>query len=134
VVLLRRTGLGAPEILLVRRLRPPFQEEWALPGGFVDEGESPERAARRELQEETGLRVRELRQIGAFGEPGRDPRGWTVSVAFWGWTRGDEGTPRAADDAEELAWWPTDALPDLAFDHAQIVARALENREPVHDA
>ncbi len=68
-----------PEILLIQRNHPPFAGHWALPGGFVDEDEPLETAARRELFEETGLESPELRQLGAFGDPGRDPRGWTVT-------------------------------------------------------
>src|SRR5262245_44480516 len=66
-----------PKVLLIRRRHEPFAGRWALPGGFVDEGESLEEAARRELREETGISVKELEQLRTFGEPGRDPRGWT---------------------------------------------------------
>ncbi len=122
IVLIKEGGDG-PEILLIERNHPPFAGHWALPGGFVDENEPLEAAARRELFEETGLEPPELRQLGAFGDPGRDPRGWTVSVAFW--TRITEAvTPRAGDDAAAARWWPLDALPPLAFDHADIVRQA----------
>lgn len=73
------------EMLLIQRKHPPFQGHWALPGGFVDEGETLEQAAAREVEEETGYRVEthaDLVQVGAFGDPGRDPRGWTVTVAY----------------------------------------------------
>lgn len=122
IVLIKEGGDG-PEILLIERNHPPFAGHWALPGGFVDENEPLEAAARRELFEETGLEPPELRQLGAFGDPGRDPRGWTVSVAFW--TRITEaGTPRAGDDAAAARWWPLNDLPPLAFDHADIVRQA----------
>ncbi len=117
------------EVLLVRRGQEPYRGRWALPGGFVDEDEPLEAAARRELAEETGLVAedRPLRQVGAFGDPGRDPRGWTVGVAFL--LESDDPADaevRGGDDAEEAAWHRLDALPPLAFDHDRIVAAALE--------
>ncbi len=126
VVLFRR-GEQGEEVLLIRRAHPPFAGRWALPGGFVDEMEPLEKAARRELREETGITLPSgvLRQVGAFGEPGRDPRGWTVSVAFWAAVPRTTA-PRAGDDAAEARWWPCAALPPLAFDHRQIIARACE--------
>ncbi len=115
------------QLLLVRRGLPPFRGEWALPGGFVNEDEPLEAAARRELAEETCLRTQgPMRQVGTFGDPGRDPRGWTVSVAFLLDLGEDRREVRGADDAEEAAWHPLAALPSLAFDHARIVAAALE--------
>src|SRR5262245_63478055 len=71
-----------PHVLLIRRKHEPFAGQWAIPGGFVDEGETLEDAARRELREETGVQRDHLEQLQAFGDPGRDPRGWTISIAF----------------------------------------------------
>ncbi len=122
-VVLIKEGDDGPEILLIQRNHPPFAGHWALPGGFVDENEPLEEAARRELFEETGLKPLGLRQLRAFGDPGRDPRGWTVSVTFWARIEGDL-TPRAGDDAAAARWWPLDNLPPLAFDHADIVRQA----------
>ena len=122
-IVLIKEGCEGLEILLIQRGHPPFAGQWALPGGFVDEYEPLEAAARRELFEETGLEAPDLQQFGAFGDPGRDPRGWTVSVAFWTRIAGDI-TPRAGDDASAARWWPLDALPSLAFDHADIVRQA----------
>ncbi|HXK41222.1 MAG TPA: NUDIX hydrolase [Anaerolineae bacterium] len=122
-IALARPGPRGPEVLLIQRGHPPFEGAWALPGGFVEEGETLEQAARRELQEETGLTDLPLQQLAAFGDPGRDPRGWTVSVVFWSWL-GEAGTgvqPRAGDDAAAAAWAPLAALPPLAFDHARIL-------------
>ena len=122
-IVLIKDGYDGPEILLIQRNHPPFAGQWALPGGFVDENEPPEAAARRELFEETGLEPVALQQFGAFGDPGRDPRGWTVSIAFW--TRiTDDSRLHAGDDAGDARWWPLDDLPALAFDHADIVRQA----------
>ncbi len=114
-----------PCVLLIERAQPPFAGHWALPGGFVDEGEDLEPAARRELLEETGLQIGALRQIGAWGTPGRDPRGWVVSVVFRGDVDASTLQPQAGDDAARVAWHPVDALPDLAFDHGDILRAAL---------
>ncbi len=124
IVLFRRTDVTL-DILLIRRRDPPFAGRWALPGGFVEPEETLEAAAHRELVEETGVSNVTLRQLTAYGEPGRDPRGWTVSVVFWGWLLENNGAATAGDDAAEVRWWPIDTLPTLAFDHAEIVADAL---------
>ena len=113
-----------PRVLLIRRKHDPFAGSWAFPGGFVDEGEKLADAARRELREETGSDIGEVEQLYTAGDPGRDPRGWTVSVAYLARVNVDELKPVAADDAEEVAWFPLDELPALAFDHAMILARA----------
>ena len=114
---------GLFEVLLIQRKSEPFKGCWALPGGFVDEGESLEAAARRELAEETGLRRVPLRQLAAFGDPGRDPRGWTVSVAFCAIVSRAAVRPKAADDAAAVRWFPLKKLPALAFDHEKILAQ-----------
>jgi 8-oxo-dGTP diphosphatase len=112
-----------PRVLLIRRKHGPFTGAWALPGGFVDQDEPLEAAARRELREETGLEVGQLEQMQAFGDPGRDPRGWTVSIAFVAHV--DPNTAATAgDDAAEAAWHPLDQLPPLAFDHEKVLAFA----------
>ncbi|MBN2247814.1 MAG: NUDIX hydrolase [Coriobacteriia bacterium] len=116
---------GVLSVLVIRRGNEPFAGRWALPGGFVDEGERPEDAARRELAEETGLRFEgPLDLVGVYGDPGRDPRGWTVSAAY----RAVLERPAevaGADDAAEARWFALDALPSLAFDHDHIVADAV---------
>ena len=114
-------------VLLIRRGAEPFAGFWALPGGFVDEGERPQDAARRELAEETGL-VWDglLTQVGTFGDPGRDPRGWTVAAVYAAQLPGEPPAVAGGDDAAEAAWFPVDALPlPLAFDHESVVAAAL---------
>src|SRR5438067_11793969 len=111
-------------VLLVQRGHPPFAGSWALPGGFVEEGERVEQAARRELCEETGLRLGDLELLGVYDTPGRDPRGQTVSIVYI--ARLDREQPViGADDASDARWLPIDSLPDLAFDHDLILADAI---------
>jgi 8-oxo-dGTP diphosphatase len=118
------TREATPSILLVKRANPPFAGAWALPGGFVDEGETVASAAPRELGEETGLRVSALEMLGVYDTPGRDPRGWSVSVVYLARipARADV---KGGDDASDACWFAVDELPGLAFDHAVIVADAL---------
>jgi 8-oxo-dGTP diphosphatase len=113
----------APRVLLIRRKADPFAGKWALPGGFVDENERLVDAARRELKEETGLDQADLEPLHTFGDPGRDPRGWTVSVAYLARVSADQLAPAAGDDAAAVDWFPLNAPPPLAFDHAEILAR-----------
>jgi 8-oxo-dGTP diphosphatase len=116
----------APSILLIRRGNPPFQGSWALPGGFVDEGEQAAEAAPRELAEETGLKLGQddMRLLGVYDAPGRDPRGWTVSAVYLA-SVSERTAVAGADDASDASWFQTDDLPQLAFDHARIVADAI---------
>jgi 8-oxo-dGTP diphosphatase len=118
-------GDGHWTVLLIQRGQEPFAGSWALPGGFVEMDETLERAAARELEEETGITGVELEQLRVFGDPGRDPRGRTISIVHWGIVEGREPEPRGLDDAAEAAWWRTDMLPELAFDHEAIIAVAL---------
>jgi 8-oxo-dGTP diphosphatase len=130
---------GTLKILMIERAHAPFEGHWALPGGFVDEGESPHEAAARELLEETGVRLKPevLIELGCFGAPGRDPRGWVVSVATLALlppsppsATGERPLPSAAagDDARTTRWLSLSELKELplAFDHAHLIERALE--------
>ena len=117
-----KTIADTPHILLIQRKHPPYAQHWALPGGFVEAEEPLETAARRELREETALHGMPLQQLTTVGTPGRDPRGWTVSVVFWGWLEDATSHARAGDDAANATWWPLNALPPLAFDHGDILA------------
>ncbi|WP_327071907.1 NUDIX hydrolase [Kitasatospora sp. NBC_01302] len=121
-------------VLLIERGWPPFEGAWALPGGHVDPGETSRAAAARELFEETGVRVNsaDLLQLGAWDQPGRDPRGRYVTVAYLAVVPGD--TPiTAGDDARTARWWKYDDLPQLAFDHAAILATALKGAPATTD-
>jgi len=111
-------------VLLIQRAEPPFAGEWALPGGFVEEGETVVAAAARELVEETAIEAKELSLLGVYSAPGRDPRGWTVSIAYLLALDG-ELAARGGDDAAAARWFALDELPPLAFDHAQIVSEAI---------
>lgn len=108
-------------VLLIERGRDPFKGKWALPGGFIDMDEPLEIACQRELEEETGLRVGDLKQFRAYGGVNRDPRHRTISVLFYAFTE-DELIASAGDDAAKAQWFPLDQLPELAFDHQQIIA------------
>jgi 8-oxo-dGTP diphosphatase len=114
------------KVLLVKRGIEPFAGAWALPGGFVHMEESLDDAALRELKEETGVEKLFLEQLYTFGEPGRDPRGRVVSVAYYALVKLAEHKVQAATDASGAAWFPVWDLPTLAFDHDRIVAAALE--------
>lgn len=109
-------------LLLIRRAHEPFTERYALPGGFVDIGETVEAAALRELKEETGVDGRIVRLIGVYSDPGRDPRGHTVSVAFL--ASADGAIPQAGDDAAAAAFMADWRDLSYAFDHALIIADA----------
>jgi 8-oxo-dGTP diphosphatase len=113
------------KVLLVCRANPPFKDRWAIPGGFVEPGEALDDAARRELAEETAVREVYLEQLYTFGDPRRDPRGRVITVAYFALLSGEVPT-RAGDDASEAAWHSVYALPELAFDHADILKYALQ--------
>ncbi|MCP4646878.1 MAG: NUDIX hydrolase [bacterium] len=106
------------KLVLVKRGNAPFEGKWAIPGGFVDSGESVEEACVREAKEETGLKVRVKELVGVFSNPGRDPRG-TVGIAFL--CEVIDGELRGGDDAKEAKWFSLDGLPELAFDHGEII-------------
>ncbi len=112
------------ELLLIERKNEPFAGFWALPGGFLDEGETLESAAIRELREETGLNATNVQQVKAYSHPDRDPRTRVISVAFVA-SISDAESPIAADDAARVGWFNLNQLPLLAFDHQQIVKDAL---------
>ncbi len=120
-----RVRAGHIEIALIKRGHYPHEGMWALPGGFVDMDEPLETAAVRELREEAGIGVAGLRQLGAYGDPDRDPRTRIIAVAYYGWAIPGEDL-LAGDDASEAQWYRVDGLPEMAFDHDAIIADALE--------
>ena len=142
IVIFRERENAAPEVLLIRRGGHPFLGHWAFPGGFAERNERIEQTAERELREETGVTGADMTLVGVYSKPGRDPRGWTVSVAYAAVVDAAEAT--AMDDAAEVRWAPLERdaqgvyrlrpddefVPDargcvLAFDHDEILADAV---------
>ncbi|HEU4726920.1 MAG TPA: NUDIX domain-containing protein, partial [Kofleriaceae bacterium] len=117
---------GQLRVLLIERRTPPFAGRWAIPGGFVEEGETLRQAAERELAEETSLGKVFLEQFQVFDAVGRDPRGRVLSVAFLALVKPSAGRLVASSDAARAAWFLLDELPDLAFDHRAILREGLD--------
>jgi 8-oxo-dGTP diphosphatase len=109
------------KIVLIQRKNPPYKEKFALPGGFVEIGETTEEAIVREVLEETGLTIEIVKLLGVYSEPSRDPRGHTVSVVYL--TRG-KGEPRADSDAKAVQLFDLSSIPQMAFDHNLIIDNA----------
>ena len=133
-------GKAEPKVLLIQRGNMPFKGGWAFPGGFMNMDETTEQCAIRELEEETGLRLSKIQQIGAYSKVDRDPRGRTVTVAYLAIVDEPMGVG-GQDDAAKAEWWPLSDLPHLAFDHYDIMqdaikvyAQAMEaNEKTLHD-
>ena len=113
-------GKSGISVLLIERGNEPFKNKWALPGGFVNLDESLETACKRELQEETGLKVDKMTQYKTFDEIERDPRQRTISVVFSAEIK-EKQPVKGGDDAARAEWFPVEKLPELAFDHQQIL-------------
>jgi ADP-ribose pyrophosphatase YjhB (NUDIX family) len=126
VITYREGNDADTQLLLVQRKNEPFKGKWALPGGYVNKGEKTVDAARREVQEETGVEVKNLRLIGVFDRPDRDPRGWVVSHAYFGKVRDPKIT--AQDDAADARWFTFDEVDtmELAFDHDEIIREVID--------
>jgi len=118
---------GKVLLLLVKRKHPPFEGQWAIPGGFVQMDEPLGQAAARELAEETGLSGIALKQFYTYGDPLRDPRHRTVTVVYVGLIYDEPPMPDAGDDAAEAAWFDMHQLPELAFDHGRIIGDVINN-------
>jgi 8-oxo-dGTP diphosphatase len=115
------------DVLLIQRAQEPYKGLYALPGGFVDIQETLEEAAQRELKEETGLVIPQLTQIQTFSAPDRDPRGRVISTCFGGLIpSSSQVIPHAGSDAADIAWFPLNNLPQLAFDHNLMIQTAIE--------
>jgi 8-oxo-dGTP diphosphatase len=112
------------KIVLVKRKKPPYKGDYALPGGFVEIGETTEEAVMREVLEETGLSIKIVKLLGVYSDPSRDPRGHTVSVCY---LATGEGMPMADSDAEDVGLFDHNDLPELAFDHDLIVKDARDD-------
>ena len=113
-------------LLLIKRNIEPFKNTWALPGGLVLDEESLEAAVERELKEEAGISINYLEQLYSFGKPGRDPRNRVVSITYYGLIRPDAFELKAATDASDAKWFNIKKLPELAFDHREIIETALQ--------
>jgi 8-oxo-dGTP diphosphatase len=113
---------GVLQVLLIERKFEPFKGAWAIPGGFVQMDEDLATGAMRELEEETGLAGIPIRQLGAYGAPERDPRGRVITIAFIALVPSADLIAKGGTDAQDARWFPVDALPELAFDHAGILA------------
>ena len=119
------TKEAEPQVLLIQRGIDPYKGCWAFPGGFMNMDETTEQCAIRELEEETGLKISNLHQIGAYSKVDRDPRGRTITVAYLAIVDSPLDV-KGQDDAANAAWFPINALPTLAFDHADIMADAIK--------
>lgn len=117
------TKEAEPKVLLIQRGADPYKGCWAFPGGFMNLDETTEQCAIRELDEETGLKVTTIQQIGAYSKVDRDPRGRTITVAYLA-IIDKPAQVTGQDDAAKAEWFPLSALPELAFDHADIMADA----------
>ena len=119
------TREAEPKVLLIQRGDQPFKGGWAFPGGFMNMDETTEQCAIRELEEETGLRLSNVHQIGAYSKVDRDPRGRTITVAYLALV--DEPIAvNGQDDAAKAQWFPLSVLPELAFDHDEIMQDAIK--------
>ena len=114
------------KVALIERKNFPFKGMWAIPGGFMQERETVEETALRELKEETGIEDVYLEQFHVFNQPGRDPRGPTITIALFALINSNQCNLIASEDAAKAKWWPAYKLPPLAFDHNEIYTKALE--------
>jgi 8-oxo-dGTP diphosphatase len=120
------TKEAEPKVLLIQRGADPYKGYWAFSGGFMNMDETTEQCAIRELEEETGLKLTTIKQIGAYSKVDRDPRGRTITVAYLA-IIDKPAQVTGQDDAAKAEWFPLSALPELAFDHADIMADAINS-------
>ena len=124
------TNEAEPKVLLIERGADPYKGCWAFPGGFLNMDETTEQCAVRELEEETGMKIQGLQQIGAYSKVDRDPRGRTITVAYLA-IIDSPCEVIGQDDAAKAQWFPLDALPKLAFDHDEIISDAIKKFKSV---
>ncbi len=121
-----KSGAKCIEFLSIKRKKDPFMDFWALPGGFLEIEETPESGALRELKEETGVNIGMLKEVGAFGDIHRDPRGRTITIAYYTFINNTETMDiRALSDAANVNWFSINNIPELAFDHREILDEAI---------
>lgn len=120
-----RAGKDCIEVLLIKRKKEPYKDFWALPGGFLEIEETPIEGAKRELLEETSLKIDVLKEVGTFGEIDRDPRGRTITIVFYTFVTEDHQMVRASTDADEIKWFSIKEIPEMAFDHIEIFNEGL---------
>lgn len=113
-------------VLLIQRKNNPYQDCWALPGGFVDMDELIDHAANRELEEETTLKHVDLKRLDVYDSIDRDPRGRTISVVYYGEVEESNSAVKGEDDAKQAKWFSIESLPSLAFDHDQVLKDAIK--------
>ena len=118
------TSEAVPQVLLIKRAKEPYKGYWAFPGGFLNMDETTEQCAIRELEEETGLKISEVQQVGAYSKVDRDPRDRTITVAYLAIIRKPTEV-NGQDDAAIAKWWKINSLPPLAFDHADIMKEVI---------
>jgi len=121
-----KSGPKCIEFLLIKRQKDPYKNFWALPGGFIEIQETPEDGALRELQEETGVKIQNLKEIGAFGDINRDPRGRTITIAYYTFIKESMNIEiKALSDAADIKWFSINEIPEMAFDHKEILDEAI---------
>jgi 8-oxo-dGTP diphosphatase len=120
---------GILNILLIQRGNDPFKGKWSLPGGFMNMDENAEECAKRELFEETGLKITDVEQLHTATDVDRDPRGRVVTVVYMAFVKPELHTVKAGDDASNAKWFPVSEIPLLAFDHGMIIDLAVKRME-----
>jgi 8-oxo-dGTP diphosphatase len=121
-----KSGTKCIEFLLIKRKRDPFKDYWALPGGFLEIDETPDEGAKRELMEETGVSDIVLKEVGTFGDIHRDPRGRTITIAYYSFLKNNNNSQiKALSDASDVSWFSINDIPQMAFDHRSILDEAI---------
>jgi 8-oxo-dGTP diphosphatase len=120
-----RVGKECIEVLLIKRKKEPYKDYWALPGGFLEIEETPIEGAKRELIEETSLKIDVLKEVGTFGDIDRDPRGRTITIVFYTFIKNHQQVAKATSETAEVKWFSVKEIPPMAFDHSEIFKEGL---------